>query len=89
MLLLFVYNATRLSAMHLEDQPVKFSAKTYHSNVTQCLGAVGGDVWYLGVAEPFVVDPNVVDKGENVVQSRSAHFFVPPAVSSVQYKLQT
>ncbi|GKC11989.1 hypothetical protein Tco_1008771 [Tanacetum coccineum] len=54
-----------LSAMHLEDRPLKFSAITYYSNVTWCLGALGSDAWYLEVAKPFLVDPNVVDQGEN------------------------
>lgn len=70
--------------MHLEDQPLRFSTITHHYNVTQCLGAIGGDVWYLGVAKPSVVDPNAEDKVENVVQSRRGHFFVPPAVDGVQ-----
>ncbi|GKD66611.1 hypothetical protein Tco_1308719, partial [Tanacetum coccineum] len=48
-----------LSAMHLEDRPLKFSAITYYSNVTWCLGALGSDAWYLEVAKPFLVDPNV------------------------------
>ncbi|KAI3774896.1 hypothetical protein L1987_49459 [Smallanthus sonchifolius] len=55
------------------------------SKFTECLGSISGDVWYLGVAKSSIVDPNVEEgKGKNVLQSRSGHFFVPPAVDSVQ-----
>ncbi|GJU60724.1 putative ureidoglycolate hydrolase [Tanacetum coccineum] len=84
LVLLCALNNSKLSIMHLEDQPLKFSTITHHSNVTQCLGAIGGDVWYLRVAKPSIVDPNVEDKGENVIQLRCGHFFVPPAVDGVQ-----
>ncbi|GJS09939.1 putative RmlC-like cupin domain-containing protein [Tanacetum coccineum] len=56
---LCAFNNLKLSIMHLEDQPLKFLTIIHHSNVTRCLGAIGGDVWYLGVAKPSVVDLNV------------------------------
>ncbi|KAI3748654.1 hypothetical protein L6452_11899 [Arctium lappa] len=74
----------RLYIMHLQDRALEFSSITHHANVTQCLGSIGGHAWYLGVAKPSIVDPDVEDKGANVLQSHSGHFFVPPAVDSVQ-----
>lgn len=75
---------TRLYIMQLQDQALKFSSITHHTSVTQCLGSIGGGVWYLGVSKSSIVDPNVEYKGENVLQSRSGHLFVPPAIDSVQ-----
>ncbi|XP_076900105.1 uncharacterized protein LOC143554141 [Bidens hawaiensis] len=74
----------RFHIMQLQDQPLRFSSTTHHANVTQCLGSIGGDGWYLGVAKPSVVDPNQEHKGDNVLKVRSGHFFVPPAVDGVQ-----
>ncbi|GJX99664.1 putative RmlC-like cupin domain-containing protein [Tanacetum coccineum] len=59
LVLLCAFNNSKLFVMHLEDQSLKFSTIIHHSSVTQCLGATSGDVWYLGVAKPSVVDPNV------------------------------
>lgn len=74
--------------MHIENRPLKFSTITHHASVTQCLGSVGGNVWYLGVAKPSIVDDYEVkdDTGGNneIVQSRCGHFYVPPAVESVR-----
>ncbi|KAI3809001.1 hypothetical protein L1987_24965 [Smallanthus sonchifolius] len=70
----------RFYIMHLQDRALKFSKITHHASVTQCLGSISGDVWFLGVAKSSIVE----EKGENVLQSRSGHFFVPPAVDSVQ-----
>lgn len=76
--------------MHLEDRPLKFSKITHHASVTQCLGSVGGHVWYLGVAKPTIVDKQTLEskdrEGKNVAQSRCAtgHFYVPPAVANVR-----
>ncbi|CAH9137637.1 unnamed protein product [Cuscuta epithymum] len=74
----------RFYIMQLKDRSLKFSTITHHANVTQCLGSVGGRVWYLGVAKPSVVDPSgstVV--ANNVRRSDCGHFYVPPAVDEV------
>ena len=54
--------------------------------MTQCLGSIGGHVWYLGVAKSSVVDSNEIkdDTGKKIVQSRSGHSYVPPAIEDVQ-----
>ncbi|PRQ58880.1 putative rmlC-like cupin domain-containing protein [Rosa chinensis] len=72
----------RFYIMHLEDRPLKFTNITHHASVTQCLGAIGGHVWYLGVAKPSIVE----EKGNNVVKSRcaSGHYYVPPSVEDVR-----
>ncbi|KAK6144865.1 hypothetical protein DH2020_021685 [Rehmannia glutinosa] len=76
----------RFYIMHLEDRPLKFSTITHHANVTQCLGSIGGHVWYLGVAKPSIVDPIEIKGtvGANLVQSHCGHFYVPPAVDDVR-----
>lgn len=72
--------------MSLEGRPLKFSSITHHASVTQCLGSIGGHVWYLGVAKSSIVDPSKDkgNKGSNVVQARSGHFYVPPAIEDVR-----
>jgi len=72
--------------MHLDHFPLKFSRITHHASVTQCLGSIGGNVWYLGVAKPSVVDSNEIkdDSEKTIVKSSGGHFYVPPAVEDVQ-----
>ncbi|KAL6501136.1 hypothetical protein OROHE_025333 [Orobanche hederae] len=76
----------RFYIMHLEDRPLKFSSITHHARVTQCLGSIGGHVWYLGVAKPSIVDPSEIKGtiGRNLVQSHCGHFYLPPAVDDVR-----
>ncbi|KAK7343832.1 hypothetical protein VNO77_12885 [Canavalia gladiata] len=76
----------RFYIMHLENRPLKFSSITHHASVTQCLGSIGGHVWYLGVAKPSIVDSNEIkdDKGKRrIVQSRCGHSYVPPDIEDV------
>lgn len=77
---------TRFYIMHLEDRPLKISTVTHHASVTQCLGSIGGHVWYLGVAKPSILDPIEIKGtvGADVVQSHCGHFYVPPAVDDVR-----
>ncbi|KAL9418981.1 hypothetical protein AB3S75_036853 [Citrus x aurantiifolia] len=76
----------RFYVMHLENRPLKFSTITHHASVTQCLGSIGGHVWYLGVAKPSILDSTETegDTGTNNVQSHCGHFYVPPAVEDVR-----
>ncbi|MCD7467840.1 Ureidoglycolate lyase [Datura stramonium] len=73
----------RFYIMQLKDRSLRFSKITHHANVTQCLGSIGGNVWYLGVAKPSIVDPTDI-KGADIVQSHCGHFYLPPAVDEVQ-----
>ncbi|CAA2964993.1 Ureidoglycolate hydrolases [Olea europaea subsp. europaea] len=76
----------RFYIMHLEDRALKFSDITHHASVTQCLGSIGGHVWYLGVGKPSTVDPTEINgaTGADVVQSHCGHFYVPPAVDDIR-----
>ncbi|XP_054785650.1 uncharacterized protein LOC129292144 [Prosopis cineraria] len=76
----------RFYIMHLEDRPLGFSMITHHASVTQCLGSIGGHVWYLGVAKPSIVHSNEVkdDNSQRAVPSHCGHLYVPPAVEDVQ-----
>ncbi|MGB0560282.1 MAG: ureidoglycolate lyase [Spirulinaceae cyanobacterium] len=42
----------RFYLMQLEHRGLRFSRITRHQYCTQCLGAIGGEDWYLGVAPP-------------------------------------
>ena len=69
--------------MKLEKRSLKFSTITHHAKVTQCLGSIGGGVWYIGVAKPSIVETKE-NAGSDAVQSIHGHFYVPPAVDKVQ-----
>lgn len=83
---MYVVFSIRFYVMQLKDRSLRFSKITHHANVTQCLGSIGGNVWYLGVAKPSIVDPADIKgaRGADIVQSRCGHFYVPPAVDEVQ-----
>ncbi|KAJ8553433.1 hypothetical protein K7X08_024111 [Anisodus acutangulus] len=63
--------------MQLNDRSLSFSKISSHANVTQCLGSIGGNVWYLGVAKPSIVDPADIKgvMGAEIVQSHCGHFY--------------
>ncbi|KAJ0102352.1 hypothetical protein Patl1_06173 [Pistacia atlantica] len=65
-------------------RPLKFSTITHHASVTQCLGSIGGHVWYLGVAKPSIVDSKETKGGTGIVHSHCGHFYVPPSVEDVR-----
>ncbi|KAL5711330.1 hypothetical protein ACHQM5_021797 [Ranunculus cassubicifolius] len=78
----------RFYIMHLQDRPFEFSTITHHANVTQCLGAIGGGVWYLGVAKGSIVNPDEMEMEsviweKKVVQSKCGHQYVAPVVEDV------
>ncbi|XP_022764575.1 uncharacterized protein LOC111309838 [Durio zibethinus] len=75
----------RFYIMHLQDRPLEFSTITHHASVTQCLGSIGGHVWYLGIAKRSILDSKEVksDKGKMAVQSHCFHFYLPPAIDDV------
>ncbi|CAA0821213.1 ureidoglycolate hydrolases [Striga hermonthica] len=76
----------RFYIMHLKDRPLRFETITHHANVTQCLGSIGGHIWYLGVAKPSIVEPTEVNGtlGANLEQSHCGHFYAPPEVDGVR-----
>ncbi|XBI20066.1 hypothetical protein VPH35_061445 [Triticum aestivum] len=74
----------RFYIMRLESRPLKFSSITHHASVTQCLGSIGGQDWYLGVAKPSILDGATEQSGGGTaVQSRAGHFYLPPDPSEV------
>ncbi|KAJ4835232.1 hypothetical protein Tsubulata_046736 [Turnera subulata] len=73
----------RFYIMHLENRPLRFSTITHHANVTQCLGAIGGGEWYLGVAKPSILDSKDATGNDSAVKSHCGHFYVPPVVDEV------
>lgn len=76
----------RFYIMRLEDRPLKFSSITHHASVTQCLGSIGGQDWYLGVAKPSIVDgaSELSDQeGRKPVRSPAGHYYLPPDPADV------
>lgn len=75
----------RFYIMKLKDRKLEFSTITHHASVTQCLGSVGGQEWYLGVAKLSILDPDEIKGGavNTVEQSHCGHFYVPPATDDV------
>uniref|UniRef100_A0A7N0ZZW8 Ureidoglycolate hydrolase n=1 Tax=Kalanchoe fedtschenkoi TaxID=63787 RepID=A0A7N0ZZW8_KALFE len=77
----------RFYIMRLTERKLKFSTITHHASVTQCLGAIGGGVWFLGVARPSIVEVDASEHGRvkhHVVKSHCGHFYVLPEVNDVQ-----
>ncbi|CAL4973304.1 unnamed protein product [Urochloa decumbens] len=81
----------RFYLMRLENQPLKFSSITHHAKVTQCLGSIGGQDWYLGVAKPSLVDGPSSDEqsgqdqdGRKPVLCRAGHYYLPPDPAEVR-----
>lgn len=69
--------------MHIENRPLKFKTITHHASVTQCLGSIGGGVWYLGVAKPSILDATDQTEGDpsqGILKSTCGHFYMPPHV---------
>ncbi|KAG2601700.1 uncharacterized protein LOC120708556 [Panicum virgatum] len=76
----------RFYIMRLQDRPLKFSSITHHASVTQCLGSIGGQDWYLGVAKPSIVDgpsEQSGQEGRKPLQSRAGHYYLPPDPAEV------
>lgn len=72
--------------MRVQDRSFGFSNITHHANVTQCLGSIGGHVWYLGVAKPTLIEDD--DDGgrrvDHVQSGASGYLYAPPAVEEVR-----
>ncbi|KAL5227944.1 hypothetical protein ABZP36_016209 [Zizania latifolia] len=76
----------RFYIMRLRNQPLKFWRITHHASVTQCLGSIGGEDWYLGVTKPSMVvgaDEQGSD-GRKPVESRAGHYYLPPDPAEVR-----
>ncbi|ESQ52206.1 hypothetical protein EUTSA_v10017274mg [Eutrema salsugineum] len=74
----------RFYIMRLQDRSFGFSKITHHANVTQCLGSIGGHVWYLGVAKPSLIEDDGGRRGDNVESGSGGHLYAPPAVEEVR-----
>ncbi|KAL4189273.1 hypothetical protein AMTRI_Chr08g206160 [Amborella trichopoda] len=86
----------RFYIMHVEDRPFRFSQITHHASVTQCLGSIGGQEWYLGVAKASLVDRSEVNDdsgsahcqidnlGMKLRKAKSGHYYLPPLLEDVR-----
>ncbi|KAH7672617.1 RmlC-like cupins domain-containing protein [Dioscorea alata] len=70
----------RFYIMNLKDRALKFSSITHHASVTQCLGSIGGEEWYLGVSKATIIDEGEIktDNGAKEVLSSCGHYCMPP-----------
>ena len=70
--------------MHLKDRSLEFSKITHHASVTQCLGSIGGEEWFLGVAKASIC--NADDGREDarkISKSNCGHYYLPPNPNDV------
>uniref|UniRef100_A0A1J3CIJ4 Ureidoglycolate hydrolase n=1 Tax=Noccaea caerulescens TaxID=107243 RepID=A0A1J3CIJ4_NOCCA len=74
----------RFYIMRIQDRSFGFSKITHHANVTQCLGSIGGHVWYLGVAKQSLIEDDGSKKVDNVESGSGGHLYVPPAIEEVR-----
>ncbi|KAJ6844558.1 uncharacterized protein M6B38_293190 [Iris pallida] len=77
----------RFYIMHLQDRELKFRRITHHASVTQCLGCVGGEEWFLGVAKASILDESKTsndNKDNRAVLSASGHYYTPPHPDDVR-----
>ncbi|CAI5965124.1 unnamed protein product [Closterium sp. NIES-64] len=81
--------APRVYIMRLRDRKLGFGSITHHARVTQCLGAVGGQPWFLGVAPPSLVQDREGREGGGadgraVKQGAAGQSYRPPEVGAVR-----
>ncbi|XP_078435988.1 uncharacterized protein LOC144706806 [Wolffia australiana] len=72
----------RFYIMRLQDRDLRFSKITHHASVTQCLGSIGGEEWYLGVAKASICSEKNDDR-KILLKSACGHCYVPPNPSEV------
>lgn len=74
--------------MRLRDRSLRFDKITHHAKTTQCLGALNGTPWYLGVAPPTIISDSekkvIVDRSEGEVLIGDGYEYLPPAVDDIQ-----
>jgi len=67
---------------------MRLTTITFHANVTQCLGSVNGQRWYLGVAPSTIVDKKDCscdcDGHAQLKKGRGGLVFSPPAPEDIQ-----
>ncbi|XP_074586996.1 uncharacterized protein LOC141842905 [Curcuma longa] len=74
----------RFYLMKLEDRNLKFFSITHHASVTQCLGSIGGDEWYLGVAKPSILkESEIGNDGRKPIKALCGHYYIPPNPNEV------
>ncbi|KAM3283556.1 hypothetical protein P3S67_027201 [Capsicum chacoense] len=64
---------------------LRFSSITHHANATQFLGSIAGDVWYLGVAKPSILEMHGYGPSSNT--KHSENFSAPGCSDIVQAKV--
>ncbi|XP_038896769.1 uncharacterized protein LOC120085023 [Benincasa hispida] len=75
----------RLYILHIENRPFEFSKITHHARVTQCLGSVDREAWYLGVAKASIVEEEEeMNGGGRSFRSGGGHLYVAPNVEEIR-----
>lgn len=79
----------RFYILHIENRPFEFSKITHHARVTQCLGSVDREAWYLGVAKASIVEGEEINGGgggggRNLRSERGGHLYVAPNVDEIR-----
>jgi ureidoglycolate hydrolase len=60
----------RLWIMHLPNVGLGFTRIARHRRVTQCLGSLGGNEWFIGVAQPGDLDDGARPRVEDIAAFR-------------------
>lgn len=67
---------------------MRLTTITFHANVTQCLGSVNGQRWYLGVAPSTIVDKKDCSSDchghAQLKKGKGGLVFSPPAPEDIQ-----
>eukprot|EP00270_Netrium_digitus_P004002 TRINITY_DN14871_c0_g1_i1.p1 TRINITY_DN14871_c0_g1~~TRINITY_DN14871_c0_g1_i1.p1 ORF type:complete len:263 (-),score=39.74 TRINITY_DN14871_c0_g1_i1:204-992(-) len=79
----------RFYIMRLKKRQLGFCNITHHASVTQCLGSVDGEPWFLGVAPPSIISEEEALQGATAdrrepKRSAASHFYLPPRVEDVK-----
>jgi len=73
----------RFYLMRLRGGNLRFTKITHHANTTQCLGAINGMPWYLGVTPPTIVE-NCEKVGSEQALKGDGYVYLPPDVEDVR-----
>lgn len=72
--------------MRLRNRRLRFDRITFHANTTQCLGALNGLPWYLGVTRSTIIQDSEGVGSEKCgeVLKGDGYEYLPPAVEDIQ-----
>lgn len=73
--------------MTLKNRTMQFDTITHHANVTQCLGSIQGNRWYVGVARPTIIGATErldCELQSQVLHGNGGYSYLPPRPEDVR-----